>query len=88
MTRRETVDPTNVAALIYETDKPMLTLITCTPLGTSRYRLLITAEQINPSYDTNNTQTPITDDPNTNDPEMPANEPSFFESIWQGIFGN
>ena len=30
--RKETVEPTNVGALIYETDKPMLTLITCTPL--------------------------------------------------------
>lgn len=88
MTRRETVEPTNVSALIYDTDKPMLTLITCTPLGTSRYRLLITAEQISPSYDSENTQTPITDDPTTSDPEMPANEPSFFENIWQGIFGS
>ena len=46
--KRETVEPTNVAALIYPTDKPLLTLITCTPLGTDRYRLLVTAEQLNP----------------------------------------
>ena len=44
LTKKEVVEPTNVEALIYDTDKPMLTLITCTPLGTSRYRLLVTAK--------------------------------------------
>lgn len=89
MTKREVVEPTDVAALIYETDKPMLTLITCTPLGSSRYRLLITAEQISPDYDSSNIATPeIPDSDNTSDSEMPANSPSFFESIWSGIFGN
>lgn len=88
MTKREVVEPTDVAALIYETDKPMLTLITCTPLGTSRYRLLITAEQISPEYDSNNIATPEVPDSDTEDPEMPANSPSFFESIWSGLFGN
>ena len=28
----------------------MITLITCTPLGTSRYRLLVYAEQVYPDY--------------------------------------
>lgn len=83
MTKSEVVEPTNVAALIYTTDRPMLTLITCTPLGTSRYRLLISAEQISPSYE------PATNDPSNVDvgngvDGMPANEPSFFEKI----FGN
>ncbi len=88
MTKREVVEPTNVAALIYPTDKPMLTLITCTPLGTSRYRLLITGEQISPEFE------PVEDDPTLDQPsapsdtEMPANEPSFFENIWSSIFGN
>jgi sortase A len=31
--------------------KPMITLITCTPLGTSKYRLLVYGEQIHPSYE-------------------------------------
>lgn len=90
MTGREVVEPTDVASLIYETDKPILTLITCTPLGTSRYRLLITAEQINPTYDSENVQTPeeTPDSPNSNDTSMPANEPSFFENIWSGLFSN
>lgn len=88
MTGSEVVEPSNVGALIYDTDRPMLTLITCTPLGTSRYRLLISAEQISPNYDAN-TETPE-DQPDTTTPDysMPANEPSFFENIWNGLFGN
>lgn len=93
MVKSEVVEPTNVAALIYETQKPMLTLITCTPLGTSKYRLLITAEQISPAFE-------YSDDGETTDPgdytpsedentaPMPANEPSFFENLWSGIFGS
>lgn len=91
MVKRETVEPTDVASLIYETDKPMLTLITCTPLGTSRYRLLITAEQISPDY--GGAENPDAEEPTPSpeepvDATMPANEPSFFEKIWQGIFGS
>lgn len=84
MVGRETVEPSNVGALIYETDKPMLTLITCTPLGTSRYRLLISAEQISPSYNDAEIAPPSEETPSSSDDTMPANEPSFFERL----FGN
>ena len=40
--------PTEVSKLVYTTNKPVMTLITCTPLGTSQKRLLVTAEQISP----------------------------------------
>lgn len=88
MTGSEVVEPSNVAALVYDTDRPMLTLITCTPLGTSRYRLLISAEQISPSYDTS--VEPVPDQPEIANPDydMPSNEPSFFENIWNGLFGS
>ncbi len=46
--KKNIVLPTDVKALQYDTDKPMLTLITCVPLGTAAKRLLVTAEQINP----------------------------------------
>lgn len=83
VTGDQTVEPTDVAALIYDTDKPVLTLITCTPLGTSRYRLLVSAEQISPSYQ----DATVAEDDGASAPSdstMPANSPSFFESI----FGN
>ncbi|MDB5176555.1 MAG: putative sortase [Candidatus Saccharibacteria bacterium] len=48
VTKKEVVKPTQVDKLTYTTDKPILTLITCTPLGTSTNRLLVTAEQVSP----------------------------------------
>ena len=88
--KRETVEPTNVAALIYPTDKPLLTLITCTPLGTDRYRLLVTAEQINPTYD--KTQAPVVAETKPETTEnansvLPANERSFFDRVWRWFTG-
>lgn len=87
MTGSQVVEPTDVNALIYPTDRPILTLITCTPLGTSRYRLLITAEQISPEFDINNTPSNAPTDEG-NDYSMPANQPTFVENIWTGIFGS
>lgn len=85
--RKQVIDPSNVAALVIDTDKPLLTLVTCTPLGTSRNRLLVTAEQISPSYDNAaeaDKATPIIDDSGET---LPANEPSFFEGVWNFLTG-
>ena len=84
--KKEVVEPTDVGALVVQTDKPIITLVTCTPLGTSRYRLLVTGEQISPSLnDEIATQEVITVDDGAD--VMPANEPSFFESIWNFLTG-
>ncbi|MEO6110065.1 MAG: sortase [Candidatus Saccharimonadales bacterium] len=48
ITKVETVKPTEINKLVYPTTKPVLTLITCTPLGTALNRLLVTAEQVSP----------------------------------------
>lgn len=48
ITKTEVVKPTQVSKLVYPTDKPVMTLITCTPLGTALNRLLVTAEQVSP----------------------------------------
>ena len=85
--RKQVIDPSNVAALVIDTDKPMLTLVTCTPLGTSRNRLLVTAEQVSPSYDgasEANQATPVVDQSTE---ALPANEPSFFEGVWNFLTG-
>jgi len=88
--KKEVVEPSDVAALIVQTDRPLITLVTCTPLGTSRYRLLVTGEQISPSYggadfaeDEAGEETPVVDEV-----VLPANEPSFFEGIWNWLTGN
>lgn len=89
--KRETVEPTNVAALVYKVDKPILTLITCTPLGSDRYRLLVMAEQINPSYEQKETTEIANQETGTEDNKtpsssiMPANERSFFDRVWRWL---
>jgi len=89
--KRETVEPTNVAALVYKVDKPILTLITCTPLGSDRYRLLVMAEQINPSYEQQenteiaNHETGTEDNKTPSSSIMPANERSFFDRVWRWL---
>ncbi|HSX30483.1 MAG TPA: sortase [Candidatus Saccharimonadales bacterium] len=49
ITSREVVDPTDVAVLDQSTSKPVLTLITCTPVGVSTHRLVLHAVQISPA---------------------------------------
>lgn len=84
--KKEVVEPSNVAALVVDAKKPLLTLVTCTPLGTSRYRLLVTAEQISPSTDTAEEAEQYT--PVNSEESLPSNEPSFFEGIWNFLTGN
>ncbi len=85
--KKEVVEPSNVAALVVQTDKPLLTLVTCTPLGTSRYRLLVTAEQIAPSYEGAETSASDSDTQTVdqNNDALPSNEPTFFEGIWNWL---
>ena len=87
ITKKQVVEPTNVSALNLGTAKPFITLVTCTPLGTSRYRLLVTGEQIAPVIDDAAAidQKPVE---TTNNEVMPANEPTFFEGIWNWLTGN
>ena len=89
VTKKEVVEPSNVAALVVNTNKPLITLVTCTPLGTSRYRLLVTGEQISPSYEeSGETESNSTIDSGTEEETLPSNEPSFFENIWSFLTGN
>ena len=94
VTKKQTVEPTDVAALVYPTSKPILTLITCTPLGSDRYRLLVTAEQVSPTYEEKAVSTPTTTDSTTALPgnntssELPANEKPFFQKIWGFLTNN
>lgn len=82
MTGSKTVEPTDVDSLRYTGDKAILTLITCWPLGTSRYRLLIFADQISPAVESNS-ETPTSDQENVDtNIEMPKNENTFFENIF------
>lgn len=84
--KKEVIEPSNVAALVYDTNKPLITLVTCTPLGTSRYRLLVIGEQISPSYD-NASKTDEATSITTEVDALPSNEPTFFERAWNSLSG-
>ncbi|MBQ3261329.1 class E sortase [Candidatus Saccharibacteria bacterium] len=87
MVRSEVIEPTEVGKLVYATDKPILTLITCWPLGTSRYRLTVIAEQVSPSYEgavaSDDEDLPVEFEETT----LPENEKTFFERVkdWLGL---
>jgi len=86
VTSKQVVEPSNVAALTEETSKPILTLITCTPLGTSRYRLLVFAEQVGPDPGGATTTEPKPDD-GTSEVMMPPNAPTPLEQVWNWLTG-
>jgi len=81
VTTKEVVSPTEVGKLVYPTTKPILTLLTCTPLGTSLNRLLVTSEQISPDP-VESVAAPVVDDKSTT--SIPGNSPTFLERL----FGN
>ena len=85
------VEPTDVQSLVNiakdNDGVPMITLITCTPLGTSRYRLLVYAEQINPSYEGAITPSPIEEEGGNSDVSMPANQDTPLEEFWKWLTG-
>lgn len=77
------VKPTDVSKLVYPTAKPILTLITCTPLGTSLNRLLVTAEQISPSP-ADATPAPDSSGAGSAPAAIPGESPTFIQRVFGG----
>ncbi len=87
VTGSKVVEPTDIAALTVNKNQPQIILITCHPLGTSRYRLLIFGEQVNPVPDSN---TATQEQPKASPKQtttMVSNSPTLFESIWKFLTG-
>lgn len=81
ITKKEVVLPTEVNKLIYPTDKPIMTLITCTPLGTAQKRLLVTAEQVSPDPAAA-AAAPAGTGETSGDTAIPGNSPTLFERLF------
>ena len=85
------VDPSDVNVLVRiandNPDKPLITLLTCYPLGTSRQRYVIYGEQINPSYEEAPSAAPVVDEGDTADTTMPQGDPSPLEQLWKWLTG-
>lgn len=81
VTGKEIVKPTEINRLVYPTAKPILTLLTCTPLGTSINRLLVIAEQVSPDP-SQSTTAPVTTDSQSK--SIPGSSPTLFERLFGG----
>ncbi len=81
VTKIEIVKPTEVNKLVYKTDKPVLTLLTCTPLGTALNRLLVTAEQVSPDP-TAATPAPAGSGKESSGTTIPGSEPTLLEKLF------
>jgi sortase A len=79
VTKKEVVKPNEVSKLVYPTTKPILTLLTCTPVGTSLNRLLVTAEQVNPDP-TKSSAAPVSNKSTTK--SIPGNSPTLLERLF------
>jgi len=81
VTKKEVVMPNEVSKLVYTTNKPVMTLITCTPLGTSQKRLLVTAEQVSPDPAVA-APAPSGSDDEAGDASIPGNSPTLLERLF------
>ncbi len=79
--RKEVVGPDDVASLIYPTTKPILTLLTCVPVGTGQSRLLVVAEQVSPDPEQATKTTPTTE-ANTNSSSIPGKQLTILERLF------
>ena len=91
VTGTNTVDPSDSAALRRIANdnpgKPMITLITCTPLGTSKYRLLVYGEQIHPAIDDKTASQAPSTNADSDTQTMPKNSDSPLEQFWKWLTG-
>jgi sortase A len=83
VTKTQVVNPSDVSALVYPTTKPVLTLLTCTPLGTALNRLLVTAEQVSPDP-TAATTAPADSGAPAPTASIPGDNGTLFEKLFGG----
>ena len=83
ITHTEVVLPTEVSKVQLDTDKPMLTLISCVPLGTAQKRLLVFAEQVSP--DPNKAAAPVKSETEPSSANIPG-RPS--PTVLERLFGS
>lgn len=82
VTDSKVVQPTDMSVL-GPTSTPTLSLITCTPPGTSLERLVVTAKQISPDPNSNSTSTPAATPASGG--SLPSAAPSFMTQVTDGI---
>ncbi|HEX8389942.1 MAG TPA: sortase [Candidatus Saccharimonadales bacterium] len=81
VTQKKIINPNQVSELVIDGDKPLATLVTCTPPGTALKRLVVIAEQISPDP-AKVTAGPATTTSETNAPSIAGNAPTLFERLF------
>lgn len=81
VTEKKVIDPTEVGELVINTDKPLATLVTCTPPGTALKRLVVIAEQISP--DPTKAAAKADSTSNVIPGNISGNSPTLFERLFQ-----
>lgn len=82
ITRMQVVQPSDVKSIQLPGDKPYVTLITCTPLGTAEKRLLVIGEQVSPDPASAKPAPASTSGPAS--APMPGNSPTWWQRITGG----
>lgn len=81
VTDKKVITPKQVSELAITTDKPMATLVTCVPVGTSTNRLLVFGEQVAPDP-TKATTATANDTDSTANEEIGGGSKSFIERLF------
>ncbi len=76
------VDPKDISALNYTGSDPVITLITCTPLGTAEKRLLIFAKQVSPDPSAATKPAPSQQVTSASSAEFTGTSPTFLERLF------
>lgn len=87
VTSVKVVEPTDLSVLA-PTPNPTVTLITCTPPGTSWKRLIVQGKQISPEPGTNTTATTDATGPGDEGVQLPGSAPSIgnqFSKAWDNL---
>ncbi|MEO5690721.1 MAG: sortase [Candidatus Saccharimonadales bacterium] len=82
VTSTETILPTEVTKLIRPTEKPSVTLVTCTPVGTAEKRFLVHAEQISPDPSSATAATAQTNQESSQPRSITGNSPTLFDRLF------
>lgn len=84
VSRKEIINPTDIAKVTADPSKPSIILITCDPPGTALRRLLVFAEQVTPDPEKSEAPKQNESTENTQNEQIIGNSPTLLERL----FGN
>ncbi len=82
VTEKKIINPNQVSELVIGSNKPLATLVTCTPPGTALQRLVVIAEQISPDPDSARDKQKAAVPTSTQPTTISGNSPTLFERLF------